>query len=312
MSALMAARLYSEENAPPPSRLAVEKLKAKVHGDLVKSRQIKGGGNSDYIPHEVLSRILTDALGFRWSWEVYSDEVVQIHDRKAGKEVPYVKVHGRLMIPGLGSWTAFGVQKLEDEESYKKADTNAFRKACGRAGIAYETWDDGALYDEEFPEEEAEEPRYEAPAQSHTQSENKPQPPASTTYSEDQKAAMKKLKDYFGITDNADILKLSKAWDPDYEGIPRPDVIDAFMKWARSNIDLCRGVLAGSGSGLTKEQEDHLADFRKTFDLKTEADMLKLVKHWNPDQAGMPKGNDLNDFISWVRQNPDDCELALS
>lgn len=293
-------------------KLALEKLKAKVHPELIKTRQIRGGGKADYIPHQVFSRILTDALDFNWQWEVISDQIVEIPDKKGGGTQSYVKVFGCLTIPGVGSWTAFGLAKLEDEESWKKADTAAFRKACDRAGIAYQTWDDGSLYEEDF-EGEIDEP----PAETMVRAAN---PPATQTqerpsrYTEEQKTAMVKLKEYFGITNNVDLLKLVALWNPDYQGLPRPEDIDDFLAWARrkENVQRCKEVLAGKEEGFTKEQLEHLADIKEAYGIKTESELQKLIVAWNPNHSGPLKPSEADDFIAWVRANPDECDLALT
>lgn len=302
-----------------PDRQAIEKLRGKVHPDLVRSREIRGGGRADYIPHQVFSRVLTDALDFKWSWYLVDDQIVEIPHPKTGENRPYVKVEGRLEIPGLGSWSAYGVAKLEDEESWKKADTAAFRKACDRAGIAFKTWDDGALYEEEFVEEEED---GEPPVRTHvefvqgsgSQEEKLKARQTPTTYTDEQKAAMVKLKEYFGIAKNTDLLTLVALWNPEYQGIPRPEDIDDFLAWARvkENVQKCKAALAGdTKSSLTKEQLELLADIKETYSLKSETDLLKLVKAWNPDYRGSLRPEDADAFIDWVRKNPDECDLAL-
>jgi hypothetical protein len=211
------------------SQHQIEKLRAKVHSELVKERQIRGGGMSAYIPHQVYSRVLTDAVGFRWSWTQIHESVVQIPEKKSGNEVAHVKVTGRLSVAGLGDWDASGVVRLEDEESWKKADTAAFRKACDRAGICYQTWDNGQLYDEDFGDDPS------VP-------ESKADGPPVIEYSQEQKRKMGDIKDTYKV-DNVQLLLLVKAWNSEYEGIPKPGIINEFIAWVYDHPDLCELAL---------------------------------------------------------------------
>lgn len=233
--------------AAPPSEKAVERLLAAVNPEHIRERQIRGGGTSEYIPHLVYSRILSETLGFRWSWEILNEELIEAPQyskgKKTGETIHYVKITGRLTIHGLGSWTEIGVVRLEDEESWKKATTAAFRKACDRAGIAIHTWNNRQLHEDDLDDDVADdEPRTEPRREEPSRNEPRRDTPRMR-YTDEQIAKMKDIKAAYRIQDNVQLMKLVRAWNPNAQSIPTPDEIDEFIRWVHQNPDECEAVL---------------------------------------------------------------------
>lgn len=115
---------------------------------LIENKQGKS-----YIGHEHIRLRVIEATGNQFDWEVTSvdyrmdgavkDRPLKVDGKLTGEMfTPQVMiVTGKLSIPGLGVRTGMGVQVLESgagEDSYKAAESDAFKRAAMAFGVALE------------------------------------------------------------------------------------------------------------------------------------------------------------------------------
>lgn len=146
------AHAVSEENVLHARSVLERKLDPK----LIKERQ-QGATKLSYIGGHTVIRLLNEAFGYKWSFEIVSDEIVPSQPKlnkyaKAGEnkyddQPPVVKVLGRLTIPGLGVKEQYGSKVLiggasEQEASFKSASTDALKKCATLFGIGLELYED--------------------------------------------------------------------------------------------------------------------------------------------------------------------------
>jgi recombination DNA repair RAD52 pathway protein len=141
---------------------AVSVLERKLDPRLIKQRDAGKGVKLDYIGGHTVIRLLNEAFGYKWSFEIVQDEIVPSQPKlnkwaKAGEEKyedqpPVVKVLGRLTVPGLGVKEQYGSKVLiggasEQEAAFKSASTDAMKKCATLFGIGLELYED----DDESP-----------------------------------------------------------------------------------------------------------------------------------------------------------------
>lgn len=139
----------------------LNKLQAPFPPEQIKSREgpKKNGQPTyfSYVPTEFLQQRLDSVLGLNWTWTVVASTIEKITKTKAiwenrqkvGEELvqtEQVIVHGRLSLQlpdgDLVHRDAFGGCDLNYGTSagdpHKIADSNAFKKACDKFGLAKE------------------------------------------------------------------------------------------------------------------------------------------------------------------------------
>jgi recombination DNA repair RAD52 pathway protein len=133
---------------------SIEVLERKLDSKLIKERN-QGSTKLSYIGGHTVIRLLNEAFGYRWSFEIVSDEIVpsqpKINKYKPLEEPeaqpPVVKVLGRLTVPGFGVKEQYGSKVLiggasEQESTFKSASTDALKKCATMFGIGLELYDD--------------------------------------------------------------------------------------------------------------------------------------------------------------------------
>ncbi len=140
-------------------------IERKLDSSSIKQRATSYGKTLDYIEGHTVIALLNEAFDYQWSFEIVSAEVIQGHDYKpprGGQTKPgnkYVKVLGRLRVPGLGDVVKeqYGTKQMlgptdTQEVAFKAATTDALKKCATLVGIGAQ------LYSDTLPEEEVEVP----------------------------------------------------------------------------------------------------------------------------------------------------------
>lgn len=123
-------------------------LEAPFPEHAIKQRQGGGGSRFSYVEGFTIIRRLNEATGGTWDWAIKSFEfrpLPPLTDRKTGelKEQSLVVVTGELTIPGLGTRSGVGVQKVSEsggEDLVKGASTDALKKAATLFGVALDLY----------------------------------------------------------------------------------------------------------------------------------------------------------------------------
>lgn len=218
---------------------AREVLERKLDPRLIKTREAGGGVKLDYIGGHTVIRLLNEAFGYKWSFEIVRDEIVESQGKpvvewkdrkrvpvlnadgspKLEAQPPVVKVLGRLTVPGVGVKEQYGSKVLiggasEQESTFKSASTDALKKCATMFGIGLELYDDEEDTATTASTPGAQPQSYSKPAYNNSgnSSYNKPAAPqpqaqASTQVKYDPAdiEKMKELKAILGVTDNKQI-----------------------------------------------------------------------------------------------------------
>lgn len=148
--------------------VAKNTLKAKLDPKWIKERK-QGNAMLSYIGGNTVIHLLNAAFNYQWSFEILQEEVVQSLPKpvtawnnqtrrkeavmnqdgtpKMEDQPPYLKVLGRLTVPGLGVREQFGSKVFvggatEQESSFKSASTDALKKCASLFGIGLELYGD--------------------------------------------------------------------------------------------------------------------------------------------------------------------------
>jgi hypothetical protein len=143
-------------------------LKAKLDPTWIKQRS-QGKTTLSYIGGNTVIHLLNAAFNYQWSFEIVSEEVVQSVPKpvtqwnnqsrrnekvmnpdgtvKMEEQPPYLKVLGRLTVPGLGVREQYGSKifiggATEQESAFKSASTDAMKKCASLFGIGLELYGD--------------------------------------------------------------------------------------------------------------------------------------------------------------------------
>lgn len=207
---------------------SVKVLERKLDPKLIKQRDAGRGVKLDYIGGHTVIRLLNEAFGYKWSFEIVSDEIVPSQPKvnkyaKAGEapepQPPVVKVKGRLTVPGVGVKEQYGSKVLvggasEQESTFKSASTDALKKCATLLGIGLELYDDDEAEGATVANTPGATPQtYSKPSYNKSDSKpsyNKPSTPvapatSAPSYDPVDVAKMKELKAILGVTDNKEI-----------------------------------------------------------------------------------------------------------
>lgn len=122
--------------------MSMELLIAPFPREQIKQREGPGGVLLDYVEFGDVGRRLIEATkGVGFSWEVLSISLYV-----DAKSVTHHRAHGRLTIPGLGSRDGIGTHPNYDGESPKVAETDAFKRAAVKFGVALDLYDKDKAY----------------------------------------------------------------------------------------------------------------------------------------------------------------------
>lgn len=112
-------------------------LRQPFPASSIKKRAGAGGKAFSYVDgEEVLSRVL-EATDGEFSWSV--EKIDFVSDNKAS----YWLCMGHLTIPGLGSRSGVGTALVANEDSAKSAETDAFKRAAVKFGVALDLYAKG-------------------------------------------------------------------------------------------------------------------------------------------------------------------------
>lgn len=237
LSVMMSAKISPE---------AVQKIETPINPALLKDRpSYQKYGSKQYLPMPNMIRQINDIFGYQWSFEIVSEEYIPFDEERA-----FVKIKGRLTIPGMGIKEQYGTGdvdlkggKFKDpgvafssyQFAYSKATTYAFKACCELAGLGMamsDTWDEPLYLEKE------EEPITQK-SQSNTQ--NRPTATPSTetkpAYTQEQINRMVAFKQDFNIETNQDLVPILKMWNSKIVTFKdlSPTNIDQFLDWAETN-----------------------------------------------------------------------------
>lgn len=204
----------------------IKKLTAEVNDDFLKTNKYNKSGNGDYIPVNVYRRLMNEVFNHKWSWEILRENY-----EPTIENAEYVKVVGRLHIPGLGFRDGVGTAKLDKKDnsaSFSSAASYAFKNAVKSTGLAANLLEDD--WNEELFEEEHEpQPK----AAKVEQTVKKETAKANHEFSEEQKGFMAELREIYQIKNNKQMIALFQVWDSKIESLSTitPSQLNAFIDY---------------------------------------------------------------------------------
>jgi hypothetical protein len=240
---------------PLPKKNTIEKIKAEVNEDLLKSNKYV---KDQYLGTNTLRRLLNDAFDCKWSWEI-----LDYHEKDN-----YVLVRGRLHLPGLGFRDGFGSAKLDKKDNsaaYASAASYAFKNCVKQVGFAAnlldEDWEEDLYEDPDLNEdddyEEEAPPKKQEPKKKpviedddeddddEDEPEEKPAKKPAKKEAEDdpitneQKEAMAELREIYKIKNNKQLLGFMQIWDKNLKSLGEITgaKLDAFLRYYDDNED---------------------------------------------------------------------------
>lgn len=210
---------------------AIKVLEQKLDPAWIKQRQGPGGKKLDYIEGARVIDILNQAFKYQWSFEILSDEVVEVRDNNGNVSGRYIKVLGQIYVPGLGTKMAYGTKtargSLTDQESvYKAAMTDCLKKCATMFGIGKELYlddsDDNAKH---------------ASSEHSSPSQNIPQ---RRQFDPQDVARIKDYKAALNVTNNSQLEKYIQDWSGGQlksASDITPDNIKMFNAYLKAKID---------------------------------------------------------------------------
>lgn len=217
----------------------IEKIETPINPALLKDRpSFQKFGGKQYLPVPSMIRHLNDIFNYQWSFEVVSEEYMPFDEDRA-----FIKIKGRLSIPGVGIKEQYGTGEIDlkggtnknkgvaftsYQFAYNKASTYAFKSCYEMTGLGQST---GETWDEPLYVETEEEAPATKPAKPIEKPADKP------NYTQEQINRMLSFKQEFNITTNQELIPILKMWDmkiTTYKDI-NPGNIDQFLDWAETN-----------------------------------------------------------------------------
>lgn len=167
---------------------ATRVIERKLDPKLIKQRDAGGGRKLDYISGATVIRLLNKAFNYQWSFEIINETLVKSepkynkHKKTYEEQRPYIKVLGRLTVPGYGVKEQYGTKIVmggatEQEGAAKSAATDALKKCATLLGIGLELYEDETIGSEETEQPIIEQPPVEqvaSPQQESIQEEPSP------------------------------------------------------------------------------------------------------------------------------------------
>ena len=226
---------------------AQEVIDRPLKREWIKKRSAGGGRTLDYLEGGRVKKLLIEAFQNKWSWEIVHWEIKDASDKKfktgtPQEQPPYVIVHGRLTVPGVGTREAFGSKVIQmsegsDQQSQalKSASTDAFKVAASYFGIGLDLYLDDAEY-EEAPKEQ---PKTEVANKYKDAKPTKTPASKSPTWSQEDLDKMASLKKLMNIADNEGLNAFVQDWSggtsKSYKDI-NPENIKAFNKYLEGKV----------------------------------------------------------------------------
>lgn len=136
-------------------------LQGRTPKKYIKKRPGKGGKTFSYVPHGYVTAVLNKAFGFDWDWEIIPVEGQKLFlymegGHSGSKQKASILVHGKLTVrihdkkgKTIATITKTSTGEKEEITSMswgslvKSAESDAFKKAASRLGIALDLyWQD--------------------------------------------------------------------------------------------------------------------------------------------------------------------------
>ena len=149
------AVMLNEEKARISQTKASEVIIRKIDPKAIKTRKV-GSTSLSYISGATVIRLLNEAFDGQWSFEIIHEDIIESLDKydkykkEYAKQPPYIKILGRLTVPGFGIKEQYGTKILlggasEQEGAAKSAATDALKKCATLLGIGLELYDEEAV-----------------------------------------------------------------------------------------------------------------------------------------------------------------------
>lgn len=251
--------MFDDLELPYDKEHALKLFDTKLNPKWIEERK-QGTATLKYIGGHIVIRLLNKAFNGAWSFEILEEELinslpkarikwekqngrnVKVHETDAqgnllyDAQPPYVRVKGRMTVPGMGVKEQYGTKVLiggatEQEHASKAAATDALKKCASLYGVGLELYGeaDGLIegYHNIEDHMQVEQPSYkkeEAPAPTPVKAEKTPvaeAPPISSSIEQPRSVAepaeksvswvpedvqnLKRLKQELGITTNAEL-----------------------------------------------------------------------------------------------------------
>lgn len=135
-------------------------LEKKLDPSEIKQRDAGFGKKLDYISGATVIRRLNEAFNYQWDFYIIEEEVIESlpkynkRTKQYEDQPPYIKVKGRLVVPGVCVKEQYGTKILlggasEQEGAAKAAATDALKKCATLLGIGLELYEDGDAEEEQ-------------------------------------------------------------------------------------------------------------------------------------------------------------------
>lgn len=155
---------FDEMNLPYDKQHASKLLDTKLNPAWIEQRK-QGSATLSYIGGHIVIRLLNKAFNGAWSFEILEEELIEslpkprvewvnkkrvhVQDDKGNylydPQPPYVRVKGRMTVPGMGVKEQYGTKVLiggatEQEHASKAAATDALKKCASLYGVGLELY----------------------------------------------------------------------------------------------------------------------------------------------------------------------------
>jgi len=161
---------FDETNLPYDKDHALKLFDTELNPKWIEERK-QGTATLKYIGGHIVIRLLNKAFNGAWSFEILEEELidslpkarikwekqngrnVKVHETDAqgnllyDAQPPYVRVKGRMTVPGMGVKEQYGTKVLiggatEQEHASKAAATDALKKCASLYGVGLELYGD--------------------------------------------------------------------------------------------------------------------------------------------------------------------------
>lgn len=156
--------IFDEMNLPYDKQHASKLLDTKLNPAWIEQRK-QGNATLSYIGGHIVIRLLNKAFNGAWSFEILEEELIEslpkprveyvkgkrthLQDSQGNylydPQPPYVRVKGRMTVPGMGVKEQYGTKVLiggatEQEHASKAAATDALKKCASLYGVGLELY----------------------------------------------------------------------------------------------------------------------------------------------------------------------------
>lgn len=210
---------------------AIRIIEAPIDKRHIKYRDTGYNKKLAYIGGSTVVRLLNEAFGYTWSFEIINKEIIESLPKTVTKwvnrkkvvvknadgspkldpQAPYVEILGRLTIPGIGIKEQYGTKIIlggasEQEGASKAAATDALKKCATLVGVGLELYEDESF---ETPKPEKKQ-NQKSSYNNNPPTQKKEEDPWKGKENETKRLV--ELKALLGIKDNTDLNPFVQEW----------------------------------------------------------------------------------------------------